>query len=193
MEKEETNPWVTLNSNTVYENNWIAIDHREVINPNGGNGIYGVVRFKNIAIGILPIDEEGFTWIVKQFRYPLGHYTWEIPEGGGPIHQDSLDSAKRELSEEIGAQANKWELIQEMELSNSATNEVSMIYLATELSFHQNHPDETEQLEIKKIHFSVLVDKVLSGTIKDSLSVAAVLKALHLIKNGTLQIKNFTY
>ena len=193
MEKEVINPWVTLNSKTVYENNWIAVDHREVINPNGGNGIYGVVKFKNIAIGILPIDDMGFTYMVKQFRYPLNHYTREIPEGGGPLHQDPLESAQRELSEEIGAQASHWELIQEMELSNSATDEVAMIYLATGLEFHQNHPDETEQLEIKKVHFSILVEKVLSGEIRDSLSVAAVLKALHLVKKGALQIKNFNY
>lgn len=193
MANEEINPWVTLSNKTVYENNWIAVEHRDIINPNGGKGIYGVVRFKNLAIGILPIDDEGNTFIVKQFRYPLGHYTWEIPEGGGPIDRNPLESAKRELSEEIGARAKNWKLIQEMELSNSATDEVSLLYLATDLEFFESHPDETEQLEIQKVPFSTLVDKVLSGEMKDSLSVAAVLKALHLIKKGELQVPGFSY
>lgn len=99
------NPWQTLSDSIVYENNWIRVYHREVINPNGFFGIYGLVHFKNFAIGTIPTDDKGYTYLVGQYRYPLSRYSWEIPEGGGPEDQDVLMSAKRELREEICASA----------------------------------------------------------------------------------------
>jgi len=99
---EAVNPWTTLSKEEVYKNPWIAISHRQVLNPAGGKGIYGVVQFQNIAIGILPLDENNNTWLVGQYRYTLEKYTWEIPEGGSPINTPPLDSAKRELKEEVG-------------------------------------------------------------------------------------------
>lgn len=177
------NPWTTLSDSIVYENNWIRVHHRDVLNPNGGKGIYGLVHFKNYAIGIVPVDENGCTYIVGQYRYPLSKYSWEIPEGGGPENMDMLDSAKRELKEEIGATAEKWFLIQELDLSNSATDEISYIFLAGGLSFDKTMHDETEQLEIKKIHVSEFISMVHRGDITDCISVVAGLKLSSLIKN----------
>ncbi|WP_341867692.1 NUDIX hydrolase [Pedobacter jejuensis] len=102
---EETNPWQTLHSEIKYDNNWIQLTEHQVINPSGGDGIYGEVHFKNLAIGILPLDENYNTWLVGQYRYPLKAYSWEIPEGGGPLGSDPLDSARRELLEETGLSA----------------------------------------------------------------------------------------
>lgn len=169
--------WTELNREEKYDNPWIKVSESKVLNPNGGEGIYGVVHFKNLAIGVLPIDEEGNTWIVGQERFPFGgKYTWEIIEGGGPLDVDPLESAKRELLEEAGIKAKDWQLIQEMDLSNSATTERALIYIARGLSFHEKDPDETEKLDIKKVPFSVLYSMVKNGQVKDSLSVAAVLK-----------------
>ncbi|MFT6815540.1 MAG: ADP-ribose pyrophosphatase, partial [Sphingobacteriales bacterium] len=150
----EKNPWKTNSSKKVYENPWIKVEEHQVINPNGGEGIYGVVDFKNLAIGIVPIDDEGMTWLVGQYRYPLDAYSWEIPEGGGEKDVDPTESAKRELKEECGIEAKSWRLIQEMDLSNSVSNEKAFIYLATNLSFGKSNPDETEKLVIKKIHLN---------------------------------------
>lgn len=179
--------WKTLSVTTAYNNAWIEVTHREVVNPNGGKGIYGVVHFKNLAIGIIPISKDGFTWIVGQHRYPFnGKFTWEIIEGGGPLEIDPLESAKRELLEEAGLIATKWTLIQEMELSNSATDEQALIYIAQDLSLGEAQPEETELLTLKKIPIRTLCNMVLSGEIKDSLSVAGVLKLMqaypHLIE-----------
>ena len=93
----KTGGWQTKSSRVAYENPWIKISHEEVVTPKGTDGIYGVVHFKNTAIGIVPIDSEGNTWLVKQSRYTLNQYTWEIPEGGGAMQHDPLISAKREL------------------------------------------------------------------------------------------------
>ncbi|GCD78302.1 hypothetical protein JCM31826_17840 [Thermaurantimonas aggregans] len=175
------NSWITLKDTVVYENKWIRIHHRDIINPNGGKGIYGLVHFKNFAIGIVPIDENGYTYIVGQYRYPLNRYSWEIPEGGGPENEDILKSAKRELKEEIGAVAKKWFLIQELDLSNSATDEISYIFLAGDLTFYSTEHEETELLEIKKIKVEELIKMVIKGEIRDSISVAAGLKLFQLI------------
>lgn len=170
--------WTELSSEIVYDNPWIEVRHSHVLNPNGGKGIYGVVHFKNIAIGVIPVDNNGNTYLVGQERFPFnGKYTWEIIEGGGPLHINPIESAKRELLEEAGIVAKEWKLIQEMDLSNSATTEIAMIYLATDLSFTESNPEETEKLAIRKLSFEEAYKEVLDGKIKDSLSVAGLLKA----------------
>ncbi len=172
--------WTELSCKTVYDNPWIKVTESSVLNPNGGNGIYGVVHFKNLAIGVIAIDEEDHTWLVGQDRFPFdGKFTWEIVEGGGPVEEDPIESAKRELLEEVGLKAENWELIQEMELSNSATTEVALIYKATGITHHEAQPDETEQLKVKRLPFEEAFKMVLNGEITDSLSVAGLLKLKH--------------
>jgi len=183
---EEINPWQTLESELKYDNNWISVTEHQVINPSGGNGIYGEVHFKNLAIGILPLDENYNTWLVGQYRYPLKAYSWEIPEGGGPLDKEPLDGAKRELLEETGMSAKYWKEIQRMHLSNSVSNELSIIYVATELIQGIAMPEETEQLVVKKLPFEEAYQMVLNGEITDSMSVAAILKAKLMILNGEL-------
>ncbi|HCS20983.1 MAG TPA: DNA mismatch repair protein MutT [Bacteroidetes bacterium] len=172
----EENPWTILDTEIKLDTPWVRCKLHKVINPSGSAGIYGVTEFKNLAIGILPIDEEENTYIVGQYRFPLQTYSWEIPEGGGPLHLDPLDSAKRELKEETGIEAANWELIQTLQVSNSATNEIAYLYLARQLSYGMSEPEEGERLLIRKIPFAELYERVNSGEISDSLTVAAVLK-----------------
>ncbi|TDG35330.1 NUDIX hydrolase [Pedobacter changchengzhani] len=183
---EEINPWQTLNSDVRYDNNWINLTEHQVINPSGGNGIYGVVHFKNIAIGILPLDRDYNTWLVGQYRYPLNAYSWEIPEGGGVLGIDPLESARRELLEETGLSAKKWTEIQRMHLSNSVSDEFAIMYVATDLIEGIAMPEETEQLIVKKLPFNDAYAMVMNGVITDSMSVACILKAKIMMLNGSL-------
>ncbi len=183
MENELIGNWKRKNRQIKYNNNWITIYHDEVINPNNGDGIYGVVHFKNLAIGVIPIDEDGFTWLVGQHRYPQNKYSWEIPEGGGPLGIDPLESAKRELHEEVGLAAENWELILQMDLSNSVSDEVAMIYIARDLKQIQQQLDETEVLDVKRIRFEEAYGMVLRGEITDSMSVAGILRANLILQN----------
>ncbi len=170
------NPWQTIQEKRMYDNPWIRVDEHDVINPSGNPGIYGVVHFKNIAIGIIPVDEEGYTWLVGQYRYPLQAYSWEIIEGGGPIGIDPLESAKRELLEETGMTAEHWELIiPKMHLSNSVTDEYAMIYVAKGLTQGTAQPTDTEDLTLQRIPLVDAIEKVRSGDITDSISVAGLL------------------
>ncbi len=186
MTIESVNPWKKLKDQVVYESPWIRVNHHDVLNPAGNPGTYSVVHFKKLAIGILPLDQENNTWLVGQYRYPLETYTWEIPEGGGNRTETPLISAQRELLEECGIVAGSWQLIQEMQLSNSATDEMAYLFVARDLTFKEAQPEETEQLQVKKVPFDTAYQMVSDGLITDSLSVAAILKTRLLMMENKL-------
>lgn len=182
----QQNPWQILSSAEHYDNNWINVTEHQVINPNGGRGIYGVVHFKNLAIGVVALDEEMNTYLVGQYRFPLEAFSWEIPEGGGPLGGDPLQSAQRELLEETGLVAAKWDLIVQLHLSNSVSDEFSIIYLARGLAQKEAQPEETEQLFVKKIPFAEAYRMVKAHEITDSVSVAAIQKIQLMLLEGEL-------
>ncbi|HRH38055.1 MAG TPA: NUDIX hydrolase [Flavobacteriales bacterium] len=186
---EERGPWKTIRSEERYATPWISVSHHDVIDPSGAAGIYGVIHFKNIAVGVVPLDEELNTWIVGQYRYPIKAYSWEIPEGGGKRDVPPLESAKRELREEVGITATHWMELLQMDLSNSASDETAIIYVAQGLSFHEPEPDHNEELAMRKLPFSELYRMVLHGEVRDSLTVAAVLKIQLMLNDGSLQLQ----
>lgn len=173
---EQSNPWQVLGAIEIYDNPWIKITEFDVINPSGGKGIYGKVHFKNRAIGVVAIDEEQSIYLVGQYRFPLDRYSWELPEGGGAFEETALEAAKRELLEETGLVAHKWEELLKMDLSNSVTDEQAIVFVATGLEQHNARPEPTEQLQIIKRPLQEVFDDVMAGRITDSITVAAVLK-----------------
>jgi len=169
-------PWQTISSREVYDNPWIRVNDCRVINPAGGEGVYGTVHFKHRAIGIIPVDEAGNTWLVGQHRYPLDAWSWEIPEGGGPPGEDPLATAHRELREETGLSAGKLTEIMRLHLSNSVSDEEALIFLAEDLSEGSRAPEETERLEVRKLPLRDAMRMVMDGAITDAMSVAGLLK-----------------
>lgn len=180
------NPWKTIKSEIEYNNPWIKVTENKTINAAGNEGIYGVVHFKNIAIGIIPLDEDYNTWLVGQYRYPLKQYSWEICEGGGPLNLPPLQSAKRELLEELGIKANYWQELLKSHLSNSVSDELGVLYIAKDLSYHPPEPEDGEVLQLKKLPFKEAYQMVMDGVITDSLSVAGILKTKLLIDKGEI-------
>jgi len=173
---DHINPWQRLSSQQIYDNPWITVIEDQVIGPNQTRGIYGRVLFKNIAIGIIPIDKERNTWLVGQYRYALDEYSWEIPTGGGHMDVDILDSAKRELKEETGLTAQSWENIMRIHTSNSVTNEEGFLFVARDLTEGDTDFDDTEDLKVWKMPFDKAYEMVMNQTITDSLSIAGILK-----------------
>lgn len=170
------NPWKTLSIKKIYENPWISVEEHDILNPAGNPGIYGKVHFKNKALGIIPIDQFGNTWLVGQFRYTLNEYSWEIPMGGGPIGQDILESAQRELKEETGLTAKKWTEVLRIHTSNSVTDEEGFVFLAEDLKEGEPEFEETEVIKIHKLPFEEAVQWVMEGKITDGISIAGILK-----------------
>ena len=176
MSQEIKNPWTTLSGESKYDNRWINVTEYQVINPSGGKGIYGKIHFKNKGIGIIPVDEEGYTWLVGQYRYTLNEFHWEIPEGGGPLDEFPILTAQRELKEETGITAKKWTPLLRMNPSNSVSDEECVIYLAEELSFGDSLLEDTEaDLKVKRVPLTEAIDMVMRGHIRDSMSMIGLL------------------
>ena len=174
--RHDKNPWKIKAGNLAYDNPWISVFHDEVVTPGGSDGVYGTVHFKNQAIGIIPIDNEAHTWLVGQYRYPLKQWSWEIPEGGCPVGTDPLDTAKRELMEEAGIRATNWHLISEFDISNCVSDEIGFIYTAEDLTIGEAQPEESEELELIRLPIEEAIDMVMTGKIRDAVSIIGLLK-----------------
>lgn len=172
------NPWTTKSSEVVYESAWIKVHKNNVLNPAGKDALYSYVEFKNLAIGIIPLDENNNTWLVGQYRYPTNSYSWEIIEGGGNPLQEPVESAKRELKEEAGIIAKDYKELMRLHLSNSATDELAIVFIARDLNFTEAEPEESEVLQLKKVHISEAYQMCLSGEIMDAISVAAIYRVM---------------
>jgi 8-oxo-dGTP pyrophosphatase MutT (NUDIX family) len=170
--------WRCLNERQVYSNPWISVSHHDVFTPAGSEGIYGVVHFKNTAVGVLPIDEQGNTWLVKQYRYPLGADSWEIPEGGCLLEgsESTQQAAHRELEEETGLRATRLRELLTLHLSNSVSDEKAVVYLAEGLQPGTLNPEDSEDIEVMKLPLSEAFAMALDGRITDAISVAALFK-----------------
>ena len=181
-------PWRRGPERLVYDNPWIRVTEYAATAPTGAPATYGLVSYKNYAVAILPLFEDGTTVLVGQNRFPLGDYSWEIPEGGGPLDRDPLESARRELAEETGLQAAEWREVLRAQLSNSVSDERAFGYLALGLSpVAQAHAlDDTEALEKVRVPFREALDAALAGDLHDILTVAMLLKASHMAREGLL-------
>jgi len=178
-------PWTRRTRRVAYENPWITIWHDEVIRPDGEAGIYGVVHFANLAVGVLALDEAGRVLLVGQHRYALDQYSWEIPEGGVPAGESALEGARRELREETGIEATDWIEMSHSHLSNSVSDEEAVIFLATGLTRGQASPDGTEALVPRWLPFDEVLAMTLDGRITDALTILAVHRAAIARLTGT--------
>ncbi len=172
--KVANGPWTRRSRRVAYENAWITIWHDEVIRPDGDPGIYGIVHFANLAAGVLAIDDADRVLLVGQHRYTLDAYSWEIPEGGVPAGESALDGARRELREETGLEATEWRELARAHLSNSVTDEIAVLFVATGLTEGIATPDGTEELEPRWVPFTEVLEMTLDGRISDAMTVIAV-------------------
>ena len=183
--EDDANPWTVTGVTRPFENGWFRIDSNAVIHPGGEAGLYSVIRIRRLAVGVLPIDPDGQVHLVGQWRFPLGRYSWEMPEGGAEPGEAPLECARRELAEETGLRAGRLEPILEMDLSNSLTDEQAIIFLATELTPGEARPEPTEVLKRRRAPFSEALARAADGRIRDSLTVAALLRAHHMAVTGS--------
>ena len=185
-DNRKNGPWTVVSETAVYDNPWITVTDCKVTQPDGAPGVYGVVHFKNLAVGILPVLDDGGVPLVGQHRFPHDAYSWEAPEGGGARDVDPLLSAQRELAEETGYRARHWLPLVEFDVSNSVTDEKSSCFLAWGLDEGVAEPDADEILAQRTVNFSDLHEMVLKGDIRDSLTIIMVLKARALAEAGQL-------
>lgn len=170
------NPWKINSKQKVYSNPWIDVTHHEVTNPAGNPGIYGTVSFHNRAVGVVPIADNGDTWLVGQYRFPLDEYHWEIPMGGAPKGEDPAVCALRELREETGLRASAVRPLGRYHLSNCITDEEAFLFVASGLEEGDADTEETEVLVIRRLPFDEALTMAEDGRITDVLSVMALIR-----------------
>jgi len=179
---DESNPYKFLKKRPIYDNPYFEIEEHDVIQPLGNQGNYYKILFKNVAVGIVPVEfnettQDYDTWLVGQYRYPIDRYSWEIPEGGCPVGTDKLESAKRELREETGLLATEWQELITVHTSNASTNEVGTLYLAQGLTQGETDFDETEVIEIKRLPLLDALNMIDTNEITDALSIIGLIQA----------------
>jgi 8-oxo-dGTP pyrophosphatase MutT (NUDIX family) len=181
-------PWKPGVERLAFESGWIQVIEQTAIAPTGRPSPYGLVRFKNLAVAVLPIHEDGTVVLVGQHRFPLGDYSWELPEGGAPLDEDPLEGAKRELAEETGLAAAQWLEVMRTQLSNSVTDERMIGYLALGLSQATvaHAADETEAIVLARVPFREALDAAMAGHLPDMLTVAMLLRGYHMAQEGAL-------
>jgi 8-oxo-dGTP pyrophosphatase MutT (NUDIX family) len=178
--------WTVLSERPLHDNPWFALDHFEAVAPTGRPADYYLQTYKNLAVGMLPLHEDGTVTLVGQWRFPFSAYSWEIPEGGAPKAEPPLDGAKRELREEAALEAADWRHILTMQLSNSTSDELCLGYLATGLTPAAQEPDETEALTLARVPFREALNAAVSGRIQDAITVAMLLRVHHMAVEGEL-------
>jgi len=178
--------WARLNRQTAFDNPWLRLEVSDAVAPTGAPAHYAMVHFKNRAMAVFPLHDDGTVSLVGQSRFPLDAYSWELPEGGVPYDEDALDGAKRELREETGLHAGAWQEILSFDMSNSVTDEVAICYLATGLTGGEVAPDETEVFDYAKVPFKTLLEAVIKGQVRDGLTVVCTLRVYHMAKSGEL-------
>ena len=175
-------PWTRLRSRETYDNPWIRVREDQVLRPDGRPGIYGVVHFKNIAVAVAALDAEGRVILVGQHRYPFDRYFWEVPEGGCPEGQEQPpEAARRELREETGYTAGRWDYLGTVELSNACSDEIGHLFLARDLVPGPTDHDGDEQISVKRVDFGEAWRMAMEGELTESLTVAALARAKHFL------------
>jgi 8-oxo-dGTP pyrophosphatase MutT (NUDIX family) len=187
MNETRRGPWTIRAERSVYENPWITVSEYDVLKPDGTPGLYGVLQPKFIAVGVVPVFENGDTLLVGQHRFALDAFSWECPEGGGPKDADPLETARRELAEETGWRASDYREICSFDVSNSVTNETAVGYLATGLMPGSPDRDSSEaDMEVRRVPFHEAYAMAMSGALRDGFSIILLSAAAHLARTGGL-------
>ena len=175
LPREDESPWQTRAVRQIYQNPWICVEECDVLRPDGKPGIYGLVHPRSVATGIIATEEDGTIWLVGQYRYALGRYSWEIPEGGADPKKDIREEAARELKEETGLTARNWEHLLTLHTSNCFTSERAEIFIATGLTPGASNPDPEEKIAARRVHLTTALAAIESGQITDAMTVSALL------------------
>ena len=176
MEKKNGN-WTIKRTRKIFENDFFKVFEDDVVQPDGKDGKYATIRFVG-GVSVLPVDDDRYIYLTKQFRYALGREDLEVVSGAVE-EEEPLEAARREAKEELGIEAAEWTDLGAIENDTSITDSRAQLFLARGLTFTEPEREGTEQIETVKMKFEDALDKVLKGEITHGQTVALILKASH--------------
>lgn len=177
MERKNGN-WTIKQRRKIFENDFFKVFEDDVVQPDGKDGTYATIQLVG-GVSVLPLDDDGFVYLTKQFRYALERENLEVVSGAVEPEEKPLTAAKREAKEELGIEAREWSDLGAIENDTSITNSHAQLFLARRLSFCEPEREGTEQIETVKMKFTQALDKVMKGEITHGQTVALILKASH--------------
>jgi ADP-ribose pyrophosphatase len=168
--------WLIKNSKEVFTNEFFTVCVDDVIKPDGERGEYATIGFAP-GVAVLPVDDEGFAYLTKQFRYAIGRMDIEVV-AGSIDGEDALEAAKRETKEELGIEAEEWIEVGRIESLTSITKCSSVQFIARRLTFGQTEMEGTENIECFKVRLIDAYEMVLNGEITESDTCILIMKAI---------------
>ncbi len=169
-------PWTIKRTATKYQNPWIEVREDQVVAPDGRPSLFGIVKMK-AGISVLPVDDRGYVYLTKEFHYAIGRKSVEVVSGAIEKNERPLDAAKRELEEELGIRARKWNALGVVNPFTTAIQSPAYIFLARTLTFGPNHPEAIERIEPIKMRLKQAVQMVMESKITHGPSCVLILKA----------------
>ena len=173
-------PWQIVDSNDIYTDPWIRVRCDDVIRPDGQPGTYSVVDLKP-GVSVLAMDRHANVYLTEEFHYAVGRVTLEVVSGGIDGDEDALQTARRELQEEIGITADSWLELGVCDPFTGSIRSPTRLYLARDLSFGDADPEGTEHIGCVKMPLAEAVEKALSGEISHAPSALVILKAARVL------------
>ncbi len=181
--------WSTLSSEKKHTNPWFSVRHDKVKKPNGESGDYYVVDTKSAAVFIVAINDKNQILLINQYRYATQQFSWEIP-GGSAEDDELLTAAQRELKEEAGLKAKKWQQVGQAESMNGIASEIMHIFSAKDLV--EAGMDAKEAEGIGKNMFVAaddLISMIEKGEITDSQTITSITQVF--LASGRMGFKKF--
>ena len=179
-------PWTVADSRCLYRNPWIAVREDKVIRPDGQESVFGVVEMKP-GVSVLPVDDEGNAYLVREYRYTLDRETIEVVAGGVDDGERVEEAARRELREEAGIVAEAWTDLGVVDQLTEVVVSPNRLFLARQLTFVRPEREGSERIRTVKVPLAEAVGWVMDGTISHAASATLVLKAERILGVGRLE------
>lgn len=172
---DRANPWTVHRKEERFACSFFSV-HSDIV-AHGARlpRIYNSIRMSTPGVSVVPIDDEGCTTLVGQYRYVVDRFTWEAPGGGCKLDQKPVEAAQMELSEETGYRADHWLQLLDANLAPGTIDGRTHCFVAWGLRAGLPHPEPEERLQQRRVPFGQAISMVLSGEITSFSSVTALL------------------
>jgi ADP-ribose pyrophosphatase len=168
-------PWTIITSQTVYADPWIDVRKDDVVRPDGKPGTYSVVTVRR-GVTVVALDDDDVLHLTEEFHYAVGRLTLEGVSGGMEPGEDPLQTARRELAEELGIEADDWTDLGTIDPITSSVDSPTRLFLARSLRHGPSAPEGTELIRCVKVPLTEALAMVLDSRITHAATCVAILK-----------------